>query len=116
VVSIGSGERGLGGPNQEFALAASLKIHGLKNVLVASVDTDGSDGPTDVAGAMVDGSTEERVKAAGFQPRRSLKDHDVSRVLRAVGDAILTIPTGTNVNDLQLLLIGLPESGQPGMA
>jgi hydroxypyruvate reductase len=65
---------------------------------------------------MVDGSTEERVKAAGFQPRRSLKGHDVSRVLRAVGDAILTIPTGTNVNDLQLLLIGLPESGQPGMA
>ena len=116
VVSIGSGERGLGGPNQEFALGASLKIHGLKNVLVASVDTDGSDGPTDVAGGMVDGSTEERMKAAGFQPRRSLRVHDVSRVLRAVGDAILTIPTGTNVNDLQLLLVGLPESGQPGIS
>jgi len=116
VVSIGSDERGLGGPNQEFALGASLKIHGLKNVLVASVDTDGSDGPTDVAGAMVDGSTVERVKEAGFQPRRSLKVHDAYRVLRAVGDAILTIPTGTNVNDLQLMLIGLPESGQPGMA
>jgi glycerate-2-kinase len=106
VVSIGAGRRGLGGPNQEFALAAGLKLGGLQNVLVASVDTDGSDGPTEIAGAMVDGSLEGRASAAGFQPGRSLKDHDASRLLRAVGDAILTGGTGTNVNDLQLLLVG----------
>jgi hydroxypyruvate reductase/glycerate 2-kinase len=114
VVTIGSGPRGLGGPNQEFALGAGLKIRGLENVLVASVDTDGSDGPTDVAGAMVDCSTEPRLKELGLQLGRSLRDHDAYRVLRAAGDAILTGSTGTNVNDLQLLLVGSASAATGG--
>jgi glycerate-2-kinase len=113
VVTIGAGQHGLGGPNQEFALGAGLKVHGLANVLVAAVDTDGSDGPTDVAGAVVDCSTEPRAKASGYQLGRSLRDHDAYRLLRAAGDAILTGSTGTNVNDLQLLLVS-SASTEPG--
>jgi len=106
VVSIGSAPRGVGGPNQEFALSASLNIRALDNMLVASLDTDGTDGPTDAAGAMVDGSTLATARSKGLDPREALKRHDTYPLLKEVEDLIRTGPTGTNVNDLKLLLIG----------
>ncbi len=105
VVTIGSNERGTGGPNQEFALSASLEIAGLENVVLAAVDTDGFDGSTGSAGAMVDGSTLEATISGGFDPKGVLRRHDADTLLKIIGDVIITGPTGTNVNDLKVMLI-----------
>lgn len=105
VVTIGSNHRGDGGPNQEFVLSAGLEIAGLDRILVAAIDTDGFDGNTDAAGGMVDGSTRAAVEAEGIDPIMSLRKHDVDGLLRRVGDVIITGPTGTNVNDLKILLV-----------
>jgi glycerate-2-kinase len=105
VVTIGSDERGVGGPNQEFALSASLEIAGLANVVISAIDTDGFDGSTDHAGALIDGETRSTAIAQGFEPITALRKHDVGRMLHAIGDAVLTGPTGTNVNDLKILLV-----------
>lgn len=105
VVTIGSDERGFGGPNQEFALSASLEIAGLENVIIAAIDTDGFDGSTDYAGALIDGETKSSAVAQGFEPTTALRKHDVGRMLQDIGDAVLTGPTGTNVNDLKILLV-----------
>jgi len=105
VVTIGSNDRGSGGPNQEFALSASIDIADLNSVLVAAIDTDGFDGSTKSAGAIVDGSTHTSAEAKGFSPRDLLRKHDVQGMLQEVGDAVITGPTGTNVNDLKLLLV-----------
>jgi glycerate 2-kinase len=109
VVTIGSTPRGDGGPNQEFALSASLHIRGMDGVLIASIDTDGSDGSTALAGAMVDGSTYFSARAKGLIVSESLRTHNASFILREIGEAIDTGPTGTNVNDLKLALIGSSE-------
>ncbi len=106
VVSIGSNKLGQGGPNQEFALSASIKMSGLSNVLVASIDTDGSDGPTGTAGALVDGGSASLAKSKGLSPEDALRNHDASNIFLETGDAIITGPTGTNVNDLKVLLVG----------
>ncbi|MCK4473418.1 MAG: DUF4147 domain-containing protein, partial [Anaerolineae bacterium] len=95
-----------GGPNQEFALSACLDLVGLENVVLAAIDTDGTDGPTDLAGGIVDGSTLPAAQAKGIDVFRALHDHDASRVLQELGDAMVTGHTGTNVNDLRLLLVG----------
>jgi glycerate 2-kinase len=105
VVTI-RGECGAGGSNQEFALSAALAIAGQPEVVVASVDTDGTDGPTEVAGGLVDGETVARAEAAGFDPSLCRQTHAALALLDATGDLVVTGPTGTNVNDLKLVLRG----------
>lgn len=100
------GECGEGGSNQEFALSAALAIAGCPHVVVASVDTDGTDGPTDACGGLVDGQTAERVSAAGLDVEECLRKHSALQALEASGDLVITGHTGTNVNDLKLLLLG----------
>ena len=93
---------GLGGRNQEFALAAALEIHGLRSVLAFSAGTDGTDGPTDAAGAMADGQTLDR-NPDGV---RFLDNNDSYRYFGPLGDLVMTGPTNTNVMDVRLMLIG----------
>ena len=97
---------GRGGRSQELALAAALAIEGEPGVLVAAAGTDGRDGPTDAAGAMVDGGTVARGRAAGLEARDALERNDAHTFLRASGDLVVTGLTGTNVNDLVLVLVG----------
>ncbi len=97
--------KGRGGRNQELALGASFAIAGLEDVLVASLGTDGVDGPTDAAGALVTGDTLTRAAALGLSAERALADNDTYPFFEALGDLIVTGPTGTNVMDLQLLLV-----------
>ena len=93
---------GLGGRNQEFALAAALDIAGLERVVVFSAGTDGTDGPTDAAGAIADGDTLRRKPDA----RAYLDRNDSYRYFEALGDLVITGPTNTNVMDVRLLLVG----------
>ncbi|MEN6484967.1 MAG: glycerate kinase [Syntrophobacteraceae bacterium] len=97
--------KGKGGRNQEFALAASLDIAGLEGVLVFSAGTDGSDGPTDAAGAMADGDTCARASEAGLFPAAFLESNDSYHFFKLLGDLIVTGPTRTNVADIRLMLI-----------
>ena len=95
---------GLGGRNQEFALAAALDIAGLKDVVVLSAGTDGTDGPTDAAGGTADAETVARGERAGQTARRALDDNDAYTFLSAAGDLVVSGPTNTNLLDLYLLL------------
>jgi hydroxypyruvate reductase len=95
---------GRGGRAQEFALAAAREIKGLKDVWIAGFGTDGSDGPTDAAGAIADGLTLSRAADKGIDADRSLLQNDAYPFFQEVGGHIETGPTGTNVNDLYLLL------------
>jgi hydroxypyruvate reductase len=97
---------GLGGRNQEFVLAAALDIADLDNVLVLSAGTDGTDGPTDAAGAIADGTTLARAQRAGLDARRFLSNNDSYHFFEALRDLIKTGPTGTNVADIQIMLVG----------
>lgn len=94
---------GKGGRNQELVLAAANSLRGLPNVLLASIGTDGSDGPTDAAGAWVDGTTLDRAAELGLDPAASLAANDSYTFFDKVGGLIRTGPTQTNVNDLYLL-------------
>jgi hydroxypyruvate reductase len=96
---------GLGGRNQEFALAAAIDIAGLDRVTIFSAGTDGTDGPTDAAGAIADGSTLARASALGLDTAAYLANNDSYRYFDALGDLIKTGPTGTNVADVRLVLI-----------
>jgi glycerate-2-kinase len=96
--------RGKGGRAQEFAAAAACEIAGLHKTWVAAVGTDGTDGPTDVAGAVVSGTTLDQAKREGVNLRRALAQHDTYPALHTLKSHIVTGPTGTNVNDLYLLL------------
>ena len=96
---------GKGGRNQELALAAAAEIANLPNAVVFSVGSDGTDGPTDAAGGLVDGGTVERLAAAGKTVADVLTDNDAYHALRATGDLIITGPTGTNVNDFAAALV-----------
>ena len=93
---------GLGGRNQEFVLAAALEIAGLDRVVVFSAGTDGSDGPTDAAGAIADGQTLSRKPDA----RAYLEQNDSYHYFEALGDLVMTGPTNTNVMDVRLILVG----------
>lgn len=93
---------GRGGRNQEFALVAALDLQGVPNVAMLSAGTDGTDGPTDAAGALVDGSTLARARALGLDPLDFLRRHDTYTLLQALGDLHRTGPTGTNVMDLAI--------------
>ncbi len=98
---------GSGGRCQEAALAAALSIDGLQRALVVALATDGSDGPTDASGGMVDGRTAQRAREKGLDPRAALANNDSYALLREVGDLLVTGPTNTNVNDL-LFVFALP--------
>lgn len=98
---------GTGGPNQEFALAVGLELTD-PNTVFAAVDTDGIDGASDCAGAIVDADTVTDESSA----RRALADHDVTPFLRANEATIVTGPTGTNVNDLRVHLVGAAERSE----
>ena len=97
--------RGKGGRAQEFAASAAFEIAGLPNTWVVALGTDGTDGPTDVAGAIVSGRTVAQAKKLGIDLRSSLNRHNTYPALKALGCHIHTGPTGTNVNDLYLLLL-----------
>ena len=96
---------GLGGRNQEFALAAAIEIDGMAGVVVLGGGTDGTDGPTNAAGAIVDGATLQRAREKGFDARDYLRRNDSYPLLKAVGDLLVTGPTLTNVMDLRLVLV-----------
>lgn len=96
--------KGKGGRNQELALAAAPYLEGMENALVAAVGSDGTDGPTDAAGGMVDGSTMTSLRKAGISVDAVLAENDAYHALKAVDSLIITGPTGTNVNDLYFLL------------
>ncbi|HAJ34230.1 MAG TPA: glycerate kinase [Chloroflexi bacterium] len=98
-VTLGA-QPGHGGRNQELALAAALALEGASGVAVAALATDGSDGPTDSAGGLIDGETVARGRAAGLDAGLARRRHDAYPYLRATGDLLLTGPTQTNVNDL----------------
>ena len=97
---------GKGGRNQEIALAASAGIAGLGNVAVFSVGSDGTDGPTDAAGGYVDAKTHGELQELGIDEYEVLKENDAYHALEKVGGLIKTGPTGTNVNDVAVVLIG----------
>ena len=99
------GEHGEGGRNQECVLSAALKIDGGKDIVIASVSTDGTDGPTYIAGGIVDGYTMQRAKEKGIDAFENLERHNSSYVLRELGDAILFNEPGNNVCDLTLIVV-----------
>ena len=110
---IGGGEttvtikgNGMGGRNQEMALAAALWLKGHKNVAFISGGTDGTDGPTDAAGGVVDGGTVAEMAAKGIKAEEFLANNDSYNALKPVNGLIMTGPTGTNVMDIQVLLVG----------
>ncbi len=96
---------GRGGRNQELALGAALTLAGSRQVLVASMGTDGVDGPTDAAGALADGESVSRAEPLGVDLAASLADNDAYTAFLALDDLIRTGPTGTNVMDLMLVLV-----------
>jgi hydroxypyruvate reductase len=103
-VQVGEGS-GEGGPNQEFALASALELGDDAPVTTLALGTDGTDGPTDAAGGLVDATTVPRMRERGIDARDHLRRHDATPALRAVDDAVITGPTGTNVMDLRLTLV-----------
>ena len=96
---------GRGGRNQEFALALLPRLPSTRLIVVASIGTDGIDGPTDAAGAIADSSTRQRADAAGLAPEAFLNDNNTYVFFERLGDLIKTGPTATNVGDLQVILV-----------
>ena len=96
---------GKGGRNQELALSAAQGIAGLADTLIFSLGSDGTDGPTDAAGGLVDGTTKDRLEAAGLAIHQVLAENDAYHALEACGGLLRTGATGTNVNDVAVLLI-----------
>jgi glycerate 2-kinase len=97
--------KGRGGRNQETPLAASPKLNGLDGVVIASLTTDGVDGPTDAAGAIADGKTLARATDLGLSPEKFLLENDSYHFFEELRDLIFTGPTGTNVNDVSLVIV-----------
>jgi len=97
--------KGLGGRNHEFALAAALALEGIPGILAFSAGTDGTDGPTDAAGACADGATLLRAAALGLNASDSLARNDSYHFFQPLNDLIITGPTGTNVMDIRILLV-----------
>jgi glycerate 2-kinase len=109
-VTLASGSTfGAGGPSQEAAIAAALELDGVPAAAVL-LDTDGSDGGTDAAGAVVDGSTVGRARAHGVDLRAALLSHRSREPLEALGDLVVSGPTGTNVNDLLVVVLAAGEA------
>ena len=99
-------EHGKGGRNQEFVLAAALDIAGLENVVILSAGTDGSDGPTEAAGAIADGGSIARAAKLGLSAQGALAGHDAYPFFAKLNDLVITGPTNTNVMDVHLVLAG----------
>jgi len=98
--------KGHGGRNQELVLSAALSIRGLPNLLVSSIGTDGRDGPTSAAGALADGSTVERGMRKGLNADTYLRENNSHEFFKKLKDLIVTGPTGTNVNDILIAIVG----------
>ncbi len=96
---------GKGGRNQELALSAALGIEGLSGVVIASIGTDGRDGPTDAAGGAVDGGTAARMRKKGIDPEESLAQNNAYHALSQSGALVITGPTGTNVADICMIAV-----------
>jgi len=96
---------GLGGRNQEFALSGAFEISGLEKAVLLSGGTDGTDGPTDAAGAIADHTTIARAKQMGMDPVKYLENNDSYHFFKKLGDLLITGPTRTNVMDVRMLLI-----------
>lgn len=97
--------QGKGGRNQELALAAAIQIAGLEEAMIVALATDGTDGPTDAAGAIADGSAQRRARAKGLSASDYLADNDSYHFFEALEDLIMTGPTNTNVNDLTFVFV-----------
>lgn len=95
---------GRGGRNQEMALTAAIELKDKEKICFLSVGSDGTDGPTDAAGGIADGETYGKMTRAGVSPEGALADNDSYAALSAAGDLIVTGPTGTNVNDITVVL------------
>lgn len=96
---------GRGGANQELALAAALKIEGTNDLLIGSIDTDGIDGNSEAAGAIVDGGTIPKARESESDPKDHLERNDSYTFFKKVGGLIVTGPTGTNVNDMVCIIV-----------
>lgn len=99
------GKGGRGGRNAEFLLAFAIAIDGIESISALAADTDGIDGSQDNAGAFVDGGTATRLRKAGIDPLAALAANDAWGAFHAIGDLLVTGPTGTNVNDFRAILI-----------
>jgi hydroxypyruvate reductase len=97
---------GAGGRNQQFALACALELanHPGERLTVLSAGSDGIDGNTQVAGAIADPTTVERARVFGFDPKQSLAEFNACPLFTALGDAVVTGPTGQNLRDVRLLI------------
>ena len=98
--------KGKGGRNQEIALAAAIEIARMRDIVVLSGGTDGTDGPNDAAGAIADGETVARASTIGMDARAYLANNDSYNFFQPLGDLLITGPTGTNVNDVTVLIVG----------
>jgi glycerate 2-kinase len=98
--------RGTGGRCQEFALALVPEVAAMRDVVVLAAGTDGSDGPTDAAGAVVDPSTLARARAKGLDVERALAENDSNAFFASLGDLVVTGPTGSNLMDVYLGVVG----------
>jgi hydroxypyruvate reductase len=96
---------GKGGRNQEFALTAALDIAPEKQMVILSAGTDGTDGPTDAAGAIVDTETIKTARAMALSPENFLENNDSYHFFKKTGELLITGPTGTNVMDLRIVLV-----------
>lgn len=97
--------KGRGGRNAEFLLAFAIAIDGIPGIAAMAADTDGIDGAGDNAGAVADGTTATRLRAAGIDPRGALANNDAYNAFRAINDLFVTGPTGTNVNDFRAIIV-----------
>ncbi|MBE0432409.1 glycerate kinase [candidate division WOR-3 bacterium] len=96
--------KGKGGRNQELCLAAAMAINGIENIVIMSAGTDGTDGPTDAAGGIIDGTTCRRAEKQGINAVKSLRNNDSYDFLKKTGDLLITGPTNTNVMDIHIIL------------
>lgn len=103
---------GRGGRNQEFALAAARGIDAAEAIVILAAGTDGTDGPTDAAGAFVDHTTASRASGEGLDIRHHLSNNDAYPFFEALGDHLITGPTGTNVMDMNIILVKAPQPRQ----
>ena len=104
-VTLGDGPHGQGGRNTEFLLSLALALDGVPGIWAVAGDTDGIDGMGDVAGAVLMPTSLTRARAKGLDPRAMLSGHDSHTFFGAIGDAIRTGPTLTNVNDFRAIII-----------
>jgi glycerate-2-kinase len=96
---------GKGGRNMELALSFAIEIKGMKGITMISAGTDGTDGPTDAAGAIVDGQTIIKARDMGLDPSEYLNNNDSYNLFSKIDSLLITGPTGTNVMDIQIVLI-----------